>query len=190
MPELDEETATSEEDSNGVEIPTIAVKQLFLLVSNIAKAYRNNPFHNFEHASHVTMSVNKLLSRIVAPDVDGPEDLAKSQEAIAHEHLFGITSDPLTRFACVFSALIHDIDHPGIPNQQLNRENAYIATYYRGKSAAEQNSIDVGTSNYKEGIRVLPDLSHFFFVSSFRSYSVEDAHGGRLQGSASSNLQR
>jgi hypothetical protein len=30
--------------------------------------YRDNPFHNFEHASHVTMSVVKLLSRIVAPD--------------------------------------------------------------------------------------------------------------------------
>jgi hypothetical protein len=37
-------------------------------VSIIATMYRDNPFHNFEHASHVTMSVVKLLSRIVAPD--------------------------------------------------------------------------------------------------------------------------
>ena len=26
-----------------------------------------------------------------------------------HEHTYGITSDPLTKFAVVFSALIHDV---------------------------------------------------------------------------------
>jgi hypothetical protein len=44
-----------------------SASQLHNYVATIASLYRDNPFHNFEHASHVTMSVVKLLSRIVAP---------------------------------------------------------------------------------------------------------------------------
>ena len=58
-------------------------------------------------------------------------------------HTYGITSDPITQFACVFSALIHDCDHSGVPNAQLVKENTRIAQYYRGKSVAEQNSLDL-----------------------------------------------
>jgi hypothetical protein len=65
--------------------------------------YRNNAFHNFEHASHVTMSVTKLLSRIVAP-----KNIGDDNHDDLHDHTYGISSDPLTQFACVFSALIHD----------------------------------------------------------------------------------
>jgi hypothetical protein len=103
--------------------------------------YRNNPFHNFEHASHVSMSVHKLLSRIVAPDVDtsDEENLAKN----LHDHTYGITSDPLTHFACLYSALIHDVDHSGVPNSQLIKENVHIASVYKCKSVAEQNSVDL-----------------------------------------------
>jgi hypothetical protein len=32
-----------------------------------------------------------------------------------HDHTYGITSDPLTQFAVVFAALIHDVDHTGVP---------------------------------------------------------------------------
>ena len=32
--------------------------------------YRDNQFHNFEHATHVTSSVKKLLKRIVNVDQD------------------------------------------------------------------------------------------------------------------------
>jgi hypothetical protein len=68
--------------------------------------YNDNPFHNFAHASHVVMSVLKLLSRIVAPD--DMDDTHDDQGAL-HDHTYGITSDPLTQFACAFSALIHDV---------------------------------------------------------------------------------
>lgn len=94
----------------------------------------------------MTMSVTKLLSRIVAPSEFDFEDLhEEGKEEIAsslHDHSYGI-SDPLTQFACVFSALILDIDHPGVPNNQLVKENASIASYYGGKSVAEQNSVDL-----------------------------------------------
>lgn len=55
------------------------------------------------------MSVVKLLSRIVAPTDEVFEDQDHGKKASTmHDHTFGITSDPLTQFACVLSALIHD----------------------------------------------------------------------------------
>jgi hypothetical protein len=111
--------------------------QLREYVRSIANMYNDNAFHNFEHASHVTMSVMKLLSRIVAPDIacDDAREL--------HDHTYGITSDPLTQFAVVFSAMLHDVDHLGVPNTQLIKEGIDISRIYKDKSVAEQNSIDL-----------------------------------------------
>jgi hypothetical protein len=123
-------------DVSGTELDDRVVDQLYSYVRGIASIYRNNPFHSFEHASHVTLSVNKLLSRIIAPtNVDRTVSL--------HDHTYGITSDPLTHFACVLSALIHDADHCGVPNAQLVKEKTSIAEYYKNTSVAEQNSIDL-----------------------------------------------
>lgn len=60
------------------------------------------------------MSVVKLLSRIVAPSDLADEEVDKKRRgtrvsiSVLHDHTYGITSDPLTQFACVLSALIHD----------------------------------------------------------------------------------
>jgi len=123
--------------------------------------YRKNPFHSFEHASHVTMSVIKLMTRIVAPsDLDlgstarektiheGDENAAdkgrlQKEASSLHDHTYGITSDPLTQFACAFTALIHDVDHTGVPNQQLISENPRLAAIYKNRSVAEQNSLSL-----------------------------------------------
>ena len=131
--------------------------ELTEFVTNLALLYRENPFHNFDHASHVTMSVTKLLGRIVAPR-DMCYDKISSQQALdsrLHDHTYGITSDPLTQFACVLSALIHDVDHTGVPNAQLVKEEAVVAKVYKNVSVAEQNSIDIAwsllmTDAYKE----------------------------------------
>jgi hypothetical protein len=114
--------------------------------------YRNNPFHNFEHASHVCMSVVKLLSRIVAPDEVFQEqgDDNSHIHSRLHDHTYGITSDPLTQFACVLSALIHDVDHSGIPNSQLIDEKSPLAAAYHNKSIAEQNSVDLAWTLFNE----------------------------------------
>lgn len=49
----------------------------------------------------------------------------------------------MTQFAVVFSALIHDVDHPGVSNATLIKEGTNIAQLYKEKSVAEQNSIDL-----------------------------------------------
>ena len=67
-------------------------RQLKDYVSAIAATYReDNPFHNFEHASHVTMSVVKLLGRIVAPDVslDDRREDADVHHTL-HDHTYGM----------------------------------------------------------------------------------------------------
>uniref|UniRef100_A0A7S3P462 PDEase domain-containing protein n=2 Tax=Amphora coffeiformis TaxID=265554 RepID=A0A7S3P462_9STRA len=94
------------------------------------------------------MSVVKLMSNIIAPqDVDYKG--AKTQDDVAvtlHDHTYGITSDPLTQFACIFSALVHDADHPGVPNSQLVKERTQEALVYENRSVAEQNSLDLSWS--------------------------------------------
>ena len=53
-------------NANGVN--ETAKSQLRSYLTNIASMYQDNPFHNFEHASHVVSSVKKLLKRIVNVD--------------------------------------------------------------------------------------------------------------------------
>jgi 3'5'-cyclic nucleotide phosphodiesterase len=89
------------------------------------------------------MSVAKLISRIVASSTfSADEDAVESDTAsMLHDHTYGIASDPLTQFSCIFAALIHDVDHAGVPNAQLAREGGEVSRRYRNKSVAEQNSV-------------------------------------------------
>jgi len=95
------------------------------------------------------MSAVKLLSRVVGPirkrrqgvGSDSDEDL--SSELNPGDNSYGITSDPLTQFTVVLAGLIHDVDHRGVPNQVLSREEPSLAVAYKNRSLAEQNSFDV-----------------------------------------------
>ena len=86
------------------------------------------------------MSVSKLLKRIVAPE-DNETNQGGSESR--SDNTYGITSCPLLHFAVVLSALIHDVDHSGVPNATLIKEHVSIAKLYRDKSGAEQNSVDI-----------------------------------------------
>jgi len=143
LPKFDPKSIKALEKSQSVELDDAVVNQLKDYISTIAQMYRKNPFHNFEHASHVTMSANKLLNRIVIPE---NVDYGRTSNDIAsdlHDYTYGITSDPLTQFAVVFSALVHDVDHTGVPNGRLAVENPEMASVYRNQSLAEQNSVDL-----------------------------------------------
>ena len=94
------------------------------------------------------MSVKKLFKRIVAPDLSSEEiqELKKERGDLAshlYDYTHGINSDPLLALALTFSALIHDVDHQGISNNQLGKENPDLVAKYHGKSLAEQNSLDL-----------------------------------------------
>uniref|UniRef100_A0A7R9ZSQ7 PDEase domain-containing protein n=1 Tax=Craspedostauros australis TaxID=1486917 RepID=A0A7R9ZSQ7_9STRA len=116
-------------------------------VRTIASLYRDsNPFHNFSHASHVVQSTVKLLSRIVVgEDAINYRNMTykKANGDTLHKTTYGIASDPLTQFSCILAALIHDVDHSGVPNAQLIKEQTAIASLYKNQSVAEQNSIDL-----------------------------------------------
>lgn len=89
------------------------------------------------------MSASKLLKRIVAS-----EDMKERKNEVVtlkdlHDHTFGIATDPLCQFAIVFSALVHDVGHPGVPNTRLAVEEPKIAEKYSHRSIAEQRSLDV-----------------------------------------------
>ena len=93
------------------------------------------------------MCASKLLKRIVSPEVTD-EDLAKMKDnkklaKTLHTYTHGINSDPITVFAILFSAVIHDVDHPGVSNKQMSVELPLLGERYKNKSVAEQNSLDV-----------------------------------------------
>jgi hypothetical protein len=124
-------------------------QQLHEFVHEIANLYRDVPFHNFEHASHVIMSAGKLMKRIVNPD--GVDDITSNKgikqkiprARQIHASTYGISSDFLMQFATAFSALIHDVDHTGFTNKELIDMQAPVAAAYREKCIAEQNSVNV-----------------------------------------------
>lgn len=157
-----------EEMSKTLELDDDLTKELRHFVGSIAALYKNNPFHNFEHAwsvpnprpsqslispiltqmhltlrSHVTMSVHKLIQRITKPDLGPEPEQGNAMATLSqiHKYTHGITSDPVTLFAIVFSALIHDVDHTGVSNTQLIEEEKMMASFYKNKSVAEQNSL-------------------------------------------------
>jgi hypothetical protein len=143
LTKLNIEDAMRETDINTIELGPEVLSQLREYVAEIASRYHRNPFHNFEHACHVTMSVIKLLRRVVTPDLDVENYGSHELVAQLHAYTYGITSDPLATLAIIFSALIHDVDHRGIGNVQLGKEEPEIEECYRGKSLAEQNSLDL-----------------------------------------------
>jgi 3'5'-cyclic nucleotide phosphodiesterase/Adenylate and Guanylate cyclase catalytic domain len=127
-------------------VSSIVKDQLRDFVSRISLLYRDVPFHNFDHASHVIMSAGKLMSRIMSPDgVDHGQGRVQIAHTI-HDMTYGISSDPLMQFSVVFAALIHDVDHTGLTNKELMESQSPMAGVYSDKSIAEQRSIDVAWS--------------------------------------------
>jgi hypothetical protein len=142
-------------DPESIMLEDKIVEQLRSYSEEIVKMYQDNPYRNFEHASHVTvrflllwsrlsaetefvpflticsdpilswyMSVVRLFSRIVAPDLEDIGAKYSNDEARAlHDATYGIASDPWTQLAVMLSALVHDVDHPGVPNTRQRRSS-------------------------------------------------------------------
>jgi 3'5'-cyclic nucleotide phosphodiesterase len=98
--------------------------------------------------SHVTMSTKNLLELIRKEEENL---LCKSTRDVrSPTPTFGITSDPLTVFAVVFSSIMHDIGHPGVSNATLVSRKDLLAKRYNDKSPAESNSFDIAWNIFME----------------------------------------
>lgn len=118
MAKFSEKNADEQVEPESVELNEAVRHQLHAYVDCIARMYRDNAFHNFEHACHVAMSASKVLKRIIKPEgIDYEPEYAKKRDlkkVVAgqiHKSTFGVSSDALMQFAVIFSAVIHDVDH-------------------------------------------------------------------------------
>ena len=118
------------------------------------------------------MSVTKLLSRVVSSEDDDESNNYKKR--IKSDALIQLVSTDILLLdfvtweqgftnlrswiaqAIIFSALIHDVDHLGVPNIQLAKEKPDFAAKYENKSIAENNSINIAWE-----IFLKPDFSAF-----------------------------
>lgn len=123
-------------------------------VTCIGKLYNQVGFHSFEHCTHVTISMNKLMSIVQVKGNFRDNMIRRTSEQSAnnyygrqtHGYSYGIGEDPRILFAMVFSALIHDVGHTGVPNSVLVEEEDELAILHNDVSVAEQNSLQVAFS--------------------------------------------
>lgn len=100
--------------------------------------------------------------------------LASEESKVEHEFAHAV-AEPLVQFSLVFSTLIHEIDHPGIPNSRLIEEAPELAKKYKFRSIAEQHSIAAAFDIFLSDSFV--DLRNFMYktraeATSFRQLVV------------------
>lgn len=111
------------------------LRQLGGYVRTIVMGYVDTPYHCKEHAFHVVLSVNKLT------------DLMLQQKPTKNSSAtFGLRRDTIAQLALLFAALVHDVEHKGVPNRQLVLEHDPLAVLYNDHSVAEQRSLYVAFS--------------------------------------------
>jgi hypothetical protein len=112
----------------------VIVTQVEQFVRSILSKYDNHvPYHNVSHATHVTLSINKLI------------DMLWTHPRC---NTFGLRQNALSLLALVFAAIIHDVEHKGLPNRQLALEDDELALLYNDQSIAEQRSLYVGFKEF------------------------------------------
>lgn len=148
-----------------VELPKVVLHQLEDFVTTIASMYQHHAFHCWEHASHVTISLTKLYSRLASSCKQSSHEKSMAGHRQWNRRMpkgsnkgildgnnnpsFGITNDPLTEFALVFAAMIHDVDHPGLSNARVVKDNSTIAHKYGKRSPIELHSLQSAWSVFQ-----------------------------------------
>ena len=103
----------------------LIIGQLREFVKRMIKGYKDVEYHNLEHAYHVIISTNKLMDIMISSV--HPVTGKRSNRL---PPTFGLRSDPISLLALMFAALVHDVEHQGIPNRQLSIENDRLAILY------------------------------------------------------------
>jgi len=65
-----------------------------------------------------------------------------------------------------------DVDHPGVSNAQLIKENSPMAVVYKKRSMAEQNSVEVGSHREFQFPLNVCSLSIFHYSAMFLALLV------------------
>merc|ERR1712176_136115 len=151
----------------GRTLPGPAHSELLDFVSTIASKYNDVLYHNFEHASHVTASTYALLSII----------RTASCSSSTSNSMFGMAADPMVDMAMIFSALVHDVDHQGVGNEQLIREDNPSAMLYNDQSVAENNSLAIAFSLLRKDKFSNLRACMFGAPSQFKSFDDASAKG-------------
>jgi hypothetical protein len=107
------------------------IEQLRSFVRTMICGYNDVPYHSREHAYHVTISTNKLVDMLLHP----PDNLKDAPET------FGLRRDAMAHLSMVFAALVHDVEHEGVPNRQLAMEGSKWAIMFNDQSIAENRSL-------------------------------------------------
>ena len=123
-------------DGWGAPITDEVISELRAFVRKILSQYKDVEYHNFEHAYHFIISVNKLVDLALNSEIHA---LSKSKP-----RMFGLRTDPLMHLLAIFVGLIHDVEHQGIPNRQLALEDDELAILYNDQSIAENRSLTIG----------------------------------------------
>ena len=103
-------------------IQSIDKTELIIFVQEIQLLYNNIDYHNFRHAYHVFKNTYVLLKSL---------HLSNALPYF-NEHDY---------FSLLFSALIHDVDHLGVPNKNLVDNSHPYALTFNDQSVAEMRSI-------------------------------------------------
>jgi len=90
--------------------------------------YHNNPYHCWAHAVHVTFNAYRLSKEL--------------RDSSSFDHL--------DQFVLLFSAVIHDLHHPGHSNMFEIQSNSELARLYNDQSVIENHSLSVGFDLVKE----------------------------------------
>lgn len=95
----------------------IEEQKLKLFIFEVNKYYKNNPFHNFEHAVSVLQFTYLLISKI------------EINKYLSKYRLFGL----------MIAALVHDIDHPGHTNMFEIKKKTELSQMYNDNSVLENH---------------------------------------------------
>lgn len=94
--------------------------RLRAFVWQVSRLYRNNPYHNFQHAVDTTNAMAWMVTR---------PGLSKRLP-------------DLYVFVLILAALVHDLEHPGTDNQWEIKTRSRLAEKYRNEAVLENRSLD------------------------------------------------
>jgi len=100
---------------------------LVSFIGEVAGKYNDVLYHNFGHAVHVLRSAQYLLKNTVCEAYTDLEALA-----------------------LLFAALVHDVDHLGVPNSSLVAEAHEYALLYNDQNVAEMRSLTLAFELLRE----------------------------------------